>query len=177
MSKHAIDRAGWPSEEREEYETLLAEVVDKTSVAAERLDAFEVHLAGAIQAHRPWATEVERACRRYGLGKEISRFEDRSRAMVSYDGQVLNLPAKQSRRVIAADGGVAHQRELIELWSWDQIAEKRAESLHARRTYDAKVAHLDRLLALREMAPTASTPDEAARLTGIDIETWLAAAA
>lgn len=177
MSKHAIDRAGWPPAERDEYETVLAEVVDTTSVAAERIDALEVRLADAIQAHRPWANEVERACRRFGLGKEITRFEDRSRAMVSYDGQVMNLPAKQSRRVVAANGGVAHQRELIELWSWDEIAAKRAESLHARRTYDAKVAHLDRLLALREMAPAASTPDEAARLAGIDIETWLAVAA
>jgi hypothetical protein len=174
VSKHAIDRAGWTPDERDEYEDLLGEIVGATNVTADRLDLFEHRLLDAIQAHRPWATEVERACRRSGLGKEISRYEDRNRAMVSHEGRVLNLPAKQARKVASTDGAVEYQRELIELWSWDEIAEKRLEALKAAQTYTDKVAHYDRLLALRVLAPDAKSPADAAKAAGLDLDEFLA---
>lgn len=177
MSKHAIDRAGWSPEERDEYEALLGEIVEESRDSRERLDLFEHKLLDAIQAHRPWASEVERACRRFGMGKEISRFEARDRALVSYDGRVLNLPAKQARKVIDTEGSVSYQRELIELWPWDDIAAKRTEALMAQRTYSDKVAHYDRLLALRVMAPDSKTPREAAESLGLDLDEFLGKAA
>lgn len=173
MSKHAIDRAGWTPEERDEYEELLGEIVGETSDSRERLDLFEHKLLDAVQAHRPWASEVERACRRFGMGKEVSRFEDRNRALVSHDGRVLNLPAKQARKVTTTDGEVTYQRELIELWTWDEIAAKRLEALKARRTYDDKVAHYDRLLALRVLAPESASPADAATAAGVDLDEFL----
>lgn len=174
MSKHAIDRAGWAPEERYEYEELLGEIVSETNDTRERLDLFEHKLLDAIQAHRPWASEVERACRRFGMGKEVSRFEDRNRALVSHDGRVLNLPAKQARKVVTTDGEVTYQRELIELWTWDEIAAKRTEAIKAKRTYDDKVAHYDRLLALRVLAPESTSPAHAAELAGMDLDDFLA---
>lgn len=177
MSKHAIDRAGWSPEERDEYEALLAEIAAETTDTRERLDRFEHKLADAIQAHRPWATEVERACRRFGMGKELSRFEARNRALVSHDGRVLSLPAIQARRVTTTDGDVTYQRELIEVWTWQQIQDKRAEALRAGQTYTEKVAHYDRLLALRVLAPESKTPREAAESAGLDLDDFLSKAA
>lgn len=175
--KHAIDRTTWTPEERAAYEALLGEVVEATSNTTERLDLFESKLDDAIQAHRAWASEVDSACRRTGMGKEISRYEGRNRALVAYDGRVLNLPAKQARKVASADGVVTYQRELIELWSWDDIAAKRHEALTAQRTYSEKVAHYDRLLALRDLAPASATPREAAESLGQSVEEFLAKAA
>jgi hypothetical protein len=173
VSKHAIDRAGWTPEERDEYEDLLGEIVGETSDTRDRLDLFEHRLLDAVQAHRPWASEVERACRRFGMGKEVSRFEDRNRALVSHDGRVLSLPAKQARKVTNTAGRLTYQRELIELWTWDEISAKRLEALKAQRTYDDKIAHYDRLLALRVLAPEATSPADAAKTAGVDLDDFL----
>lgn len=177
MSKYAIDRAAWSPEERDEYEALLGEIVAETPDTRERLDLFEHKLLDAVQAQRPWANEVDRACRRFGMGKEISRFESRNRALVAHDGQVLSLPAVQARKVTTSSGEVTYQRELIEVWTWEELAAKRTEALTSAQTYTAKVAHYDRLLALRALAPGAATPADAARMAGVDLDDWLARAA
>lgn len=177
MTKHAIDRGAWSDDERQEYEELLAEVCGATTDTTERLNLFDDKLTDAAQAHRPWATEVARACRRWGLGKEIARFEDRNRALVSYAGQVLSLPKVQGRKVTAATGDVFYQRELIELWTWDEITDKRTEALKALGTYSGRIAHYDRLLALRVLAPDTATPAEAAAFLGIDLDEYLGSAA
>ncbi len=104
MSKHAIDRALWSPEERDEYEALIAEIVNATTDTSERLDLFDDKLIDAVQAHRPWAVDVARSCRRYGLAKEITRFEARNRTFVSHDGRLLSLPRVQARRVTTATG-------------------------------------------------------------------------
>lgn len=174
MTRHAIDRASWGADERDEYEEMLAEVCNATKNSSERLDLFDEKLNDAIQAHRPWASDVALSCRRFGLGKEISRFESRNRALVSFDGRVLSLPSVQARKVQVA-GEVVYQRELLTLWTWDELLDKRAEALGAQTSYSARVGHYDRLLALREKAPDTATPQEAADALGIDLDEWLAA--
>lgn len=173
MSRHAIDRAGWAPEERTEFELMLAEWVARTTDSTERIDLAERLLIDAIQGQRFWARQVERAALRDGLGAEIRRFEDRNRVMVAHDGQVLNMPAKQARRVVDEAGRTVFQRELIELWTWSQIEDKRAEAIRARRTYDDRVAHYDRLLALRTLCPDSTTPEDAARLLGTTVKHFL----
>lgn len=175
--KHAIDRAAWSPEERDEYEDLLAEVCNASKDSTERLDLFEEKLADAQNAQRGWAFSVSSSCRRFGLGKEITRFEDRNRALVSHDGRLLSVPRVQARRVVAPTGEVTYQRELIEVWTWEQIAEKRAEAIQARRSYTDKVAHYDRLLALRDLCPQSTSPAEAAAELGWDLDEYLARAA
>lgn len=176
MSRTAIDRAAWDPTERAEYEALLAEVCAASRDTSERLDLFEKKILDAIQAHRPWANDVSRACVRFGLGKEIARHEDRQRALISYDGKVLSLPSIQARR-IEVNGEVSYQRELIVLWTWEEIQEKREEALQSKRTYTAKIQHYDRLLSLRVLAPNANSPAEAADIAGIDLDEYLGAAA
>lgn len=174
---HIRDRAAWSPEERAEYEALVGEVVDASRETRARLDLMDELINDAIQAHRPWASEVARAARREGYAREIKRHQDRQRALVAYDGRVLSVPAVQARKVVDSDGSVTYQRELIELWSWDELWEKRGEALKAAKTYSEKVAHYDRLLALRELAPDAETPAEAAEALGLDLGEWLGRAA
>ncbi|GAA0738429.1 hypothetical protein Drose_04555 [Dactylosporangium roseum] len=172
MSRYAINRAAWSERDKDEYEDLLAEICNATTDTSERLDLFEDKLTDAVQAQRTWALHVSRACRRAGLGKEIVRFEDRNRALVSYDGQLLSVPRRQGRKVKVA-GEVTYQRELIVVWSWDEIAEKREEVIKATRSYTVKVQQYDRLLALRVLAPAAKSPAEAAELLGLDLDEYL----
>lgn len=177
MSRHAIDRAGWSPEERAEYEELLAEIVQATKDSRERIDLLEHRLLDAVQAHRPWANEVDRACLRQGLGQEIRRFEDRrNTALVSHDGRLLSVPATQSRRVSTPDGEV-YQRELIEVWTWAEIEVKRVEAIRTRRTYDAHIRHYDLLLALHVRCPESTSPADAATRLGLDLEQYLGTAA
>jgi hypothetical protein len=176
MTKHAINRNAWSPTERDEYEDLLAEVCNASKDTTERLDLIEKKLSDAIQAHRPWAEDVAKACRRFGLGKEITRFENRNRALVSHDGHLLSVPRVQSRKVTIA-GEVTYQRELIEVWTWDQLIAKRAEAIKASDSYTVKIGHYDRLLALQEKAPDTKSPAESAARLGIDREEYLGRAA
>lgn len=172
-----INRLAWSPQEREEFEELLAAVTSASSGTTDRLDLMDRLINDAMQAHRPWATEVARAARREGFAREIKRFQDRQRATVAYDGRVLSVPAIQARRVVDGSGAVAFQRELIELWTWDELTAKRAEAIQASRTYSEKVAHYDRLLVLRDLAPESSTPAEAAESLGFELGDWLGRAA
>jgi hypothetical protein len=172
----AIDRNAWSPAERDEYEELLAEVCNATPDTSERLNLLEEKLNDAQQAHRGWAYSVSSQCRRFGLAKEISRFQDRNRALVSFDGRLLSMPRVQSRRVEVA-GEMTYQRELIVLWTWAELLDKRAEAIRASQTYTAKVGHYDRLLALREKAPGSATPAEAANVLGLDLDEYLGSAA
>ncbi len=172
-----MNRNAWSAEDRKAYDDLLADVVGATSSTTERLNMFERLLNDAIQAHRPWARDVERGCVRQGLAKEIKSYQDRNRAMVAHNGKVLNLPRVQGTVVRDESGEIYHQRELIELWTWEQIAEKRLEAIRGRRTYSAKIAHYDRLLSLRVKCPESETPADAAERLGLDIDEYLGSAA
>lgn len=171
-----MNRNAWGVAEREEYEDMMALVVASSKNTRDRIDLIEQLLNDAVQAQRPWARDVERQAMRSGLGKEIKAYQDRRRALVSHDGQVLNLPSVQARRVKAVDGEVYFQRELIEVWPWEQIEAKRAEMLVGQFAYTSKIAHCDALLALRDMVPGARTPEEAARMLGTTVDQWLSGA-
>ena len=173
----AINRAAWSPQERSEFDELVAEVIAASTGTAERLDLMDAKILDAVQAHRPWATEFARAARREGYAREIKRHQDRERIPVAYDGRVLSVPAVQARRVVDESGVAGYQRELIELWTWDELREKRREAIRASTTYTEKVAHYDRLLMLGELAPESSTPAEAAESLGVELGDWLGRAA
>jgi len=174
---HIIDRAAWSPEEREEFEALLAEVVGASRETAARLDLMDELITDAIQAHRPWATEVARSARREGYAREIKRYQDRERVAVAYDGRVLSVPAVQARKVVDDDGAVTYQRELLQFWTWGELKAKRQEAVKAATTYTEKIAHYDRLLMLADLAPESTTPAEAAAALGVDLGEWLGRAA
>ncbi len=170
-----LNRQAWDPIARDEYEDLLGCVAASSTNTSHRLDLFERLIADAAQAHRYWAREVERACTRHGYAKEIKAYQDRNRAMVATEtGELLNLPSVQGRVARTDAGEVYHQRALIEVWPWEQILEKRSQAIRSRRVYTDKIAHYDKLLALRELVPDSLTPVDAARRLGITVNDYLA---
>lgn len=170
----ATNRNAWAQEERAEYETLLRKVVTEATTTPDRLDLFQGLLADAIQAHRYWAHDIQRACARRGAASEIKRYLDRIRTGVASEDRVVSLPAYQGTKIRTVDGEEIHLRDLIEAWSWTQIVDKRAELLKARRVFTDKTAHCDRLLVLRELCPDATSPAEAAKKLGTTVDDFLA---
>lgn len=168
----ATIRGSWGSDERVEYAEMM-ELVVACKNTTERLNLMGRLVNDAIQAQRPWARDLERAAVRAGFAKEIKSYQDRNRALVSHDGQLLNLPSVQDRRVTTPTGEIYHQRELIEVFPWKDIEAKRTEAMKGQSTYDAKIAHYDALLSLRDMAPGSRTPEEAARMLGTTVDQWL----
>lgn len=169
-----INRAAWSPEERTEYDDLLAQVVASTTNTSRRLDLMEELIEDSVQAQRVWASDVVRAACRDGFASEIKRYQDRNRALVaSTTGRVLNVPRVQGTVARRDDGEMYHQRALIELWTWEQIADKRAEAIRAQRLYGDKIAHYDKLLALRDLCPDSSSPSDAAKQLGISLDDWL----
>lgn len=167
------NRSAWAPEERAEYEAMLAKVVEETTSTSDRLDLFQGLLADALQAHRYWANDILRSCARHGAASEIKRYQDRARAQVASEGRVVSLPAYQGTKVRTPDGREMHQRDLIETWTWKQIAEKRRESLKARKIYADKTMHCDELLVLRKLRPDAKSPTEAATMLGTTVDDFL----
>lgn len=168
-----MNRSSWAPEWREEYDALLADVLTVGTNTHRRLDEFERLIEDARQAQRPWAREVERTCFRDGAANEVKKYQDRTRATVSHDGRLLNLPAIQGRKVKDSDGRVADDRALIEMWTWEQILDKRAETLRMQQSSADRLAYYDRLLALRELCPDSMSPHDAARRLGINLDEWL----
>ncbi len=169
-----VNKTTWSPKERQQYEALLAEVVAHSKDTAKRMDLFEKRIAEARKANKTWARDCERAAMREYAASEIKLYQDRIRAMVAHDGRILNVPKVQDRRVRDTSGGVVHQRELIELFTWDQILAKRLTDLRSQRHFSDRVAAWDKLLALRDLCPDASTPAEAARLLCISLDDYLA---
>jgi hypothetical protein len=172
-----LNRKTWPAEDRKDYDRVLRQVIDSSTSSTDRLDLFEKLHNDARQAHRIWANDIDRVALRNFLAEQVRRFQARDRALVSHDGVLLTMPRVQSVRVRTETGESYFQRELIELWSWDQIVDKRAEALRTRGTYTARIAQYDKLLALRDLCPDAGTPAEAAGRLGTTIDGWLAAGA
>jgi hypothetical protein len=90
-------RAGWSPEDSKEYETALIEAFESGTTTTERIDALEVILADAVQAHRPWARDIEREALRGGLNKLIVEYGKRRQpdVVLAYNGRVISKPRRQ----------------------------------------------------------------------------------
>ena len=164
---------GWSEEERAEYEALMTRVLAATESMAERVDLMDRLLADAVQAQRFWASEVERESRRAGYASRIKRHEkERQTVLVAHNGALLTKPRVigTTRRV---DGRAVAVQTLFDAMTWDELEAKRSDYLVQMRAYDTNIATIDRLLALRDLAPDSATPEEAAAEIGTDIDTWL----
>lgn len=163
----------WSADERAEYEALMSRVLAATETTRERVDLMEDLVTDAIQAHRFWASDVERESRRAGYAARIKRHEkERETVLVSYEGRLLSKPRVigTTRRI---DGHPVAVQGLIEVMTWDELEAKRADYLVQIRAYDVNIATIDRLLALRDLAPGAATPEEAATSIGTTVDEWL----
>jgi hypothetical protein len=144
-----------------------------TSTAARR-EYFIIGLDDALQAHRFWASDVDRQVRGRGIDNLLRAWQKaHTRVPVSHDGRLLLVPREigTARRTTA--GAVRHEQRLFDYLTWDEIKAKRQEYLRQQRTYSDLVATLDKLLALADVVPQTANPAEAAEAIGITVENWL----
>lgn len=169
------DRA-WSPSDRAEYDAMVQRVVTAESTTEARVNLYEELVADARQAHRFWSGEIDRDARRTGYREQIKRWMKKNRVLVSFEGRVVSKPRVVGIRQSIGEDSYDVQA-LIDALTFDQIEAKRREYLRQVNVYSDNVALMDRLLALRDMAPDASTPAEACAYLGIAVDDYLAQAA
>lgn len=167
----------WGPEERAEYDAMLDEIISSASDTGERADLMEAKMRDAIQAQRFWANDAEYHACRVGYIAQIKSYLKRTRVMFSYDGSIISRPRFVGARAKTESGEVFYTQALIETLTFDELREKRLDYLRQIRAYDENLALVDRLLALADMCPKASTPNDALKLLNLTVEDYLGEAA
>jgi hypothetical protein len=167
-----VNQAAWAPEERAEYDEMVASIVQEADSTEARIDLYEAAVADAVQARRFWATDLDRDARRTGYREQIKGWLKRNRVLVNYHGRVASKPRIVGTRR-SSEAGEYDVQALLDALTFDEIEAKRKEYLRQVRTYSDNVALMDRLLALRDMAPDAITPREACVALGLALEDYL----
>ena len=165
----------WSPQDREEYEVACTEAWDCAEGTQERALHFLRVVQDAAQAHRPWALCLLDEFLETGAAGELKRWRKRTQRVVAiaHDGRVIDRP-----RVVGVmrrdDGGGASftQESLFEL-TWQELEQVRSRDLSQISAYRDNLHVVSRLLELRELAPGAATPDDAARSLGTTVDAWL----
>lgn len=171
-----IREQAWDQQARHEYEAARREAWESSDRQGERTDRFAEIIADAVQARRRWAMEVQAEAERVGYAANLKGWRKAQRTVaVSYKGEVITKPRTAGVRRSNDEGEQYATQTLFDLFTWDELAAKRKDYLQQVKTYSANVALIDRLLALRELAPSATNPGEAADALGTSLDEWLAA--
>lgn len=169
-----INKRAWGEEERREFDELVAEaMVAKRS--DERTRRFVAGVLDAVQAHRPWAREVEAHLTYQGASAVLKAEEKRrpdATIAVSFDGVILDKPRSLGVRRTNDTGETWVERTLFDYMTVEELEAKRKEFLANARAYTDDAEVMDRLIAMCEVAGTA-TPAEAARILGVPVERWI----
>jgi hypothetical protein len=163
----------WSPQERAEYDAMLAEVVSAATDTRERADLMEDKMHDAVQAQRFWANDAQRHACRVGYLAQIKSYLKRTRLLFSHDGLLISRPRVVGTKTISESGETVHIQALIETLTFDELRQKRLEYLRQIRAYDENLALVDRLLALADMCPQATTPTEALKVLDLTVEGYL----
>lgn len=170
-----LSKAAWGEQERDEFDVLVQECL-AANRSDERTQRFVAGVADAVQAHRPWARDVERHAL-YRGAQSILAAEERRRPdatiPVAFDGQRLDKPRMLGVRRADDEGNVWAERTLFDYMTVEELRAKRKEFLANAKTYSDSAEMLDRLIAMCDAAEC-TTPAEAARKLGVPIESWIA---
>ncbi|MCA1570811.1 MAG: hypothetical protein LC798_10940 [Chloroflexi bacterium] len=166
--------AGWSPEEKAEF----SELCDKAWVAAdstgERVAEFDRLLRDAEQAHRFYASDVAREARRLGLAVILKNWHKAHRRMAfAHNGQMLDRPRIVGTKITDEAGQMYDVQTLFDYLTWDQIEDKIVAYSRNVKTYRDNIALARKVLALRDLAPSAATPAEAASALGISLDDYL----
>lgn len=173
-----LNKRAWGEEERQEFDDLVAEsMVAKRS--DERTRRFVAGVLDAVQAHRPWAREVE-SHMLYQGASTVLKAEEKKRPdatiPVSFDGVILDKPRSLGVRRTSESGQTWVERTLFDYMTIEELEAKRKEFLANAKAYTDDAEVMDRLIAMCEVAG-ARTPSEASRTLGVPIEKWISRAA
>jgi hypothetical protein len=169
-----VNFKNWSPEERDEYDAMLAEIVTSATDSGERADLMEAKMRDAIQAQRFWANDAEYHACRVGYLAQIKSYLKRNRLLFSYEGLLISRPRVVGTKSVSESGETVHIQALIETLTFD---EQRLEYLRQIRAYDENLALVDRLLALADMCPEASSPIDALKMLDLTVEDYLGEAA
>lgn len=164
----------WTPEDVREWDSLLQEVVESAETTVERTDLMERLMDDAVNAHRPWANDMQRQCLRDGYARQWKAYMKRTRVIVATREATVEKPRVVGVKRLDEAGAKYDVQALYELLTFDEIRAKRRENLAQIKAYTDSVAVCDKYLALQSLAPEAATPAEAAKSLGIDIDEWLA---
>lgn len=169
-------KAHWGEAEAAEYDSIIEATLRRDVSTSERAGEFEREVESAVQAHRPWAREVEQDAKRRGFLSIYKQEVRKGTVLVEVDGRDVEKPAMISVQRVGDNGVTFQQLAFYEVMTREQIAFKRTEYIKARRAYDSNVAVMDKLTA---MLDTAETDDlaTAAAILGLSVEDWLAGSA
>lgn len=164
----------WPPEDRDEYEVACNEAWDSAEGTRERGSRFLEIVRDAAQAHRIWACDLLSQFMEAGAQAELKRWRKANQKVVavSHDGRILSRPRVVGVRIQNEDG-VANIQTLYDYMTFEQIEQKVAEFLRQVSAYRDNIFVATLLLELRELAPGATTPHEAAERLGTTVDIWL----
>lgn len=168
---------GWPTEWRDELHAIYDEVLDDPELATmpDRARSVLAKMADATQAHRPWVDVLRHDLLVAGLSRQLrQRRDSRATVLVATTKGAVTRKANRGVRRVTDDGAVAYQQRLIHEMTWDEVAqviEALGAQLQALSESRQMMRKLDRL---RELAPGAAGPAEAAAQLGTTVDDFLA---
>jgi hypothetical protein len=166
-------KAHWGEAEVEEYDSIIEATLRNDVSTSERAETFAYEIESAIQAHRPWAREVEQDAKRRGYLSIYKQEVRKGTVLVQVGGEDIEKPAMVSVQRVGDNGVTFQQLAFYEVMTREQIAFKRTEYIKARRAYDSNVAVMDKLTAMLDAAEADDLATAAASL-GLSVEEWLA---
>lgn len=170
-----MKKSAWGTEELEEFDGLVAEAMTAKR-SDERNRRFVAGIEDAIQAHRPWAREVQADMVYHGAARILKAEEKRrpnATIAVSFDGQILDKPRALGVRRVDEEGNSYFDRTLFDYMTVEELRTKRAEFLTVAKAYTEDAEVMDRLIAMCEVAGV-STPAHASASLGVSVENWIA---
>lgn len=169
-----MNRSAWTPEERDEFDAIVAESVESSVNQAIRTNYFLARIRDAEQAQRFFAADVLHDAERRGAASILkAALKANTTVLVSHEGKVLTKPRMIGTQRRDLDGRTYSEQTLFDYMTWDELVAKRREYLRQIDSYDANVATVDKLLALRDLAPEAINPISAVQMLGTTLERWL----
>lgn len=165
----------WSQQDRDEYAAACAEAWDAGDSTRERGRAFRALVDDAVQAHRPWAMDLSRQFAERGAQTELNSWRKSTRplAAVAHDGRVISKTRVVGVHRQGEDGSRYTTQALFDLLTFAEIQDKVHEYRQQASAYRDNIAVATRLLKLRDLAPEAATPADAARVLGTTVDAWL----
>lgn len=169
----------WSQRDRQEYAAACAEAWECGDSTRERGERFRALVADAVQAHRPWAVDLTLQFAQRGAQTELNSWRKSARplAAVAHDGRLLSKTRVVGIQRHADDGARYVTQALFDFLTFAEIEKKIAEYATQVRAYGDNLDVARQLLKLRDLAPDAATPADAATRLGTTVDAWLLSAA
>lgn len=165
----------WSQEDRDEYNAACAEAWASGDSTGSRGRRLHEVIADAVQAHRPWALDLLRQFCERGAQAELKAWRKATFPMtaVSHDGRLISKTRVVGVERHHDDGGRYVTQALFDLMTFAEIEQKVRDYQSQVRAYGDNIDVARRLLKLRDLAPDAATPADAAASLNTTVDAWL----